>query len=318
MKTHLGPCRIGVLHGGDSPERPGSLVSGRAAADALESHGYTVKLIDTSAIAIGSLADRIDVALIALHGPGGEDGKMQGALDTIGIPYAGSGVLASATAMYKPRFKKLVETARLDTPAYTAVCDCATLREADRIVEQLGMPVVLKPTSGGGSLDMTVVRTCEDLCRWLEDRPGELYGEFMAEEFLPGASITVGLLEVSGELRPLPPLETETDRDFYDYVAKHDPAQRRYHCPARLPATELLRAQQLAMRVHRLIGAHGVSRVDFIATPNGRLSVLEINTSPGLSPQGNLATMAAADGIEYAKMIDLVAGTAFTKPAYLP
>jgi D-alanine-D-alanine ligase len=138
-----------VLHGGDSPERPGSLISGRAAADALEGHGYRVELIDTSAMPVADLVDRIDVALIALHGPGGEDGKMQGALDTIGIPYAGSGVLTSATAMYKPRF-------------------------------------------------------------------------------------------------------------------------------------------------------------------------LEINTSPGLSPVGNLATMAAADGIEYEKMIDLVAATAFTKPRYLP
>ncbi|MBC6467658.1 D-alanine--D-alanine ligase [Actinomadura alba] len=316
--NNLGSCRIGVLHGGDSPERSGSLISGRAAADALTSHGYSVELVDTSVVTVAELVGRIDVALIALHGPGGEDGKMQGALDTIGIPYAGSGVLASATAMYKPRFKKLVEMARLDTAAYTAVCDCATLREADRIVERLGLPVVLKPTSGGGSLETTVIRTCEDLCHWLEDRPVELYGEFMAEEFLPGASITVGLLEVGGELRTLPPLETETDRDFYDYVAKHDPAQRRYHCPARLPANELLRAQQLAMRVHRLVGAHGVSRVDFIATPNGRLSVLEINTLPGLSPQGNLATMAAADGIEYGKLIDLVTATAFTKPAYLP
>jgi D-alanine-D-alanine ligase len=318
VAPNLAACRIGVLHGGDSPERPGSLVSGRAAAKALEGYGYRVELIDTSAVPVAGVASRIDVALVALHGPGGEDGKMQGALDTLGIPYAGSGVLASATAMYKPRVKRLIETARIDTPAHTAVCDCASRREADRIIEQLGLPVVLKPASGGGSLEMAIVRTREDLRHWLEARPTEMYGEFMAEEFLPGASITVGLLEVGEELRPLPPLETETDREFYDYTAKHDASQRRYHCPARLPGNELLRAQQLALRVHQLVGAHGVSRVDLIATPNGRLSVLEINTSPGLSPHGNLATMAAADGIEYDKMIDLVTATAFTKPTYLP
>jgi D-alanine-D-alanine ligase len=126
------------------------------------------------------------------------------------------------------------------------------------------------------------------------------------------------VLEINGELTTLPVHTAETDRAFYDYEAKHDLSQRRETCPADLPKLEVTRLSQIAMRVHRLIGAHGVSRVDFLLSASGRTPVLEINTVPGLSELGNLATMGRAAGISYEELIGCVLDTAFTKLAYVP
>ncbi|MFJ8646339.1 hypothetical protein ACIRNI_09455 [Streptomyces sp. NPDC093546] len=140
----------------------------------------------------------------------------------------------------------------------------------------------------------------------------------MVEEFVPGIPATVGVLEVNGELTTLPVHTVETDREFYDYEAKHDLSLRRETCPADLPDLVVTRMSQVALRVHRLVGAHGVSRVDFLIAPSGRTPVLEINTVPGLSELGNLATMAKAADMPYEELIVHVLDTAFTKPAYVP
>ncbi|MGH3826334.1 MAG: hypothetical protein ACRDQX_04050, partial [Pseudonocardiaceae bacterium] len=144
------------------------------------------------------------------------------------------------------------------------------------------------------------------------------YHRFMVEQFVPGMSLTVGVLELDGKLRCLPPLESETEREFYDYTAKHDPAQRIQHCPVPLDEAALDRLEATALRVHELVGAHGVSRVDFIRAPDGRTPVLEINTGPGLAHMGNLATMAQVGGISYEKLMVALLETAFTKTAYVP
>lgn len=315
----LSALRIGVLFGGDSPERPGSVASGEAACKALHAQGLTAELIDLRAIDWNGLADRIDVALLASHGLGGEDGKVQGALDLLGIRYTGSGVKASAVGMHKSTLKQTLAAERIDTPRWIDVhpehSPETTMTSA---AASLGFPVFLKPMSGGGSLAAGIASSRVELLALVNRTRGQAYGEFMVEEYVTGMPCTVGVLEIDGQLTTLPVHSVETDRPFYDYEAKHDLALRREACPAALPEFQTGRLQQIALRVHQLIGAHGVSRVDFLVEPSGRTPVLEINTVPGLSEHGNLATMAAAAGISYGGLIRHVLTTAFTKSAYVP
>lgn len=315
----LAGLRIGILCGGHSPERPGSLASGQAAAKALAEAGYNTDLIDLADIDLASLRERIDIAFLGLHGPGGEDGKIQGTLETLRIPYTGSGVLASAIGMFKPTFKALIAGANIDTPRYIALTASRPAAQTLAMIEEsLGWPVFIKPASGGGSLASAIAYDAPDMLRTLDATREHPYEQYMAEEYITGRPCTVGLLEIDGKLTALPVLEVQTAREFYDYTAKHDPAQRTENCPSALPPRVSAMMQQYALRAHRLVGAHGVSRVDFIAAPSGRLAMLEINTLPGLSARGNLATMAAAHGLSYCELITHVLRTAFTKPGYLP
>jgi D-alanine-D-alanine ligase len=315
----LSGLRIGVLCGGDSPERPGSIASGEAAVKSLSMQGLAVELIDLRGVDWGALAGRIDVALLASHGLGGEDGKVQGALDMLGIPYTGCGVKASAVGMHKPTFKRMMQSEMIDTPRWIDVhSGLSTAATVSSAALTLGFPVFVKPSSGGGSLEAGIARNESELAVLLETTREQPYAEYMIEEFVSGAPCTIGVLEIDGKLTTLPIHSVETDREFYDYEAKHDLSQRRETCPADLPALVTTQLSQLALRAHRIIGAHGVSRVDFLASPSGRTPMLEVNTVPGLSAHGNLATMAAAAGVSYADLIRHVLITAFTKPAYVP
>jgi D-alanine-D-alanine ligase len=315
----LDSLRVGVLCGGTSPERPGSLASGEAAFKSLSTQGLDTQLLDLSDVQWDTLPGRIDVALLASHGLGGEDGKLQGTLDTLGIPYTGSGVMASALGLHKPTFKRMVHGERIDTPKWLDVpTGWSTPTAVSTIEYSLGFPVFLKPASGGGSLEAGIARDGTQLYELLERQREHPYVQFVAEEYITGSPCTVGVLEIDGELTTLPVHHVETDREFYDYEAKHDLSLRREYCPSTLPPTQTDYMRQTALRVHRLLGAHGVSRVDFMAAPSSRAAVLEINTVPGLSPHGNLATMAKAAGISYDQLMRSVVATAFTKPAYLP
>lgn len=311
--------RIGVLCGGDSPERPGSIASGEAATKALAETGLTAELFDLADVPLSVLRERADVALLGLHGLGGEDGKVQGALETAGIPYTGSGVMASAIGMHKPTFKMLAVRECMDTPRWVMVHPQVTTEATLSAVRHtLGYPVFLKPSSGGGSLSAGIARDEAELRQFLMNVAQEPYAEYMVEEYVKGIPCTVGLVEVEGHMRTLPVHQVETEREFYDYTAKHDPTQRVEHCPSILPPPVTESMRYLARRVSNMIGAHGVLRVDFLAAANGRITLLEVNTLPGLSRGGNLATMAKAAGIPYPTLVQHVVMTAFTKPSYLP
>ncbi|MFJ4342592.1 D-alanine--D-alanine ligase [Streptomyces sp. NPDC088915] len=324
MPTHTVPdiktLRIGVLCGGDSPERPGSLASGEAAAKALVEEGLHADLIDCRDVPLSALPDRIDVALLGLHGLGGEDGKMQGALETIGMPYTGSGVMASALGMYKPTFKTLVAQERMDTPKWVPVEKQNTVSSILSSVRYtLGFPVFVKPSSGGGSLAAGIAHDEAQLTEMIEKAlEADPYTDYLVEEYVKGISCSVGLIEVEGHVQVLPVHSAVTDREFYDYEAKHDASLRTENCPALLPDHVTDAMKYMAKRVFRTIGAHGVLRVDFLAAANSRITMLECNTLPGLSERGNLATMAKAAGIPYPTLVQHVVKTAFTKPAYLP
>ncbi|MFE2850420.1 D-alanine--D-alanine ligase [Streptomyces lavendulae] len=314
------PGRIGILYGGNSPKRPGSVASAEAVFKALSGADMRAEMIDLrdlSELGVG-LRDRIDVALLACHGLGGEDGKVQGMLEQLGIPYTGSGVLASALGMHKPTLKTLLAALNIDTPRSVTVLAEHSVESTLTTVEvNLGYPVLVKPAGGGGSLGAGIGRSAEELAELLRARRNQPYAEYMVEEYIDGVPCTVGILDQGGPV-VLPLLTCETDRAFYDYEAKHDQGLRRETCPAALPEDVEQRVMETALRVHRLIGAHGVSRVDFLIRPDGRSPVLKVNTVPGLSEHGHLATMAAAAGVSYVELIKRVLDTAFTKVSYVP
>ncbi|WP_372409499.1 D-alanine--D-alanine ligase [Streptomyces luteireticuli] len=311
-------ARTGILFDRTAPECRGSISSAEGASKALAESGLAVELIDLARTGPGELPGRIDLALLAVHGLGGEDGKIQGALDALRIPYSGSGVLASALGMHKPTFKMLAAQAGIDTPRWAVLRPersvAATLASAG-----LEYPVFVKPASGGASLAAGIAHDKARLRELLAGARAFPYTEFMVEEYIrDGRDCTVGLIEVDGRLRTLPVLDVVTRREFYDNRAKRDASLCTENCPSLLPThiTEAVRHD--AQRVFRLIGAHGVLRVDFLVTADGRTTLLEANTLPGLSPRGNLAAMARADGITYPALIRHVARTALTKPGYLP
>ncbi|KDR60926.1 D-alanine--D-alanine ligase [Streptomyces albidoflavus] len=311
--------RIGVLCGGNSPERRGSLASGEHASKALASAGLKAELIDTADTSLAEIKERVDVALLGLHGLGGEDGKIQGALETAGIPYTGSGVLASAIGMHKPTFKQLLTRAVIDTPRWAVVNPKVSVESTLSMVQYtLGFPVFVKPSSGGGSLAAGIAKDEHELRKMIEEAKAEQYTEFMVEEYVQGIPCTVGLLEVEGRLQTLPVHDVQPLTEFYDYASKHDESLRIEHCPSILPPPTTESMGYLARRVAELIGAHGVLRVDFMASSSGRVTVLEANTLPGLSEKGNLATMARAASIPFLDLVKHVVRTAYTKPEYLP
>ena len=181
-------ARVGVLCGGHSPERAGSLVSGEAAAKALAQAGIRSELIDVAETPVHDLAGRIDIALLGLHGLGGEDGKIQGALDTLNIPYTGSGVMASAIGMYKPMFKRILTAQRIDTPAWMIVDPVLPISQIVPIVTMAlrQCPVFVKPCSGGGSLEAGLARDKDELSALLAATREHLYETYMVEEYVPG------------------------------------------------------------------------------------------------------------------------------------
>lgn len=310
------PRSVAVLTGGQGPERSGSIASGEAAAEVLSRMSSDVSVLD---IAEGAgLADlgSYDLAFLATHGWIGEDGKLQGLLEVAQVPYTGSGVLASAIAMHKPTANIVFEQRGLHVPVYRTVERTdAHFVGARKWAADRGFPLFAKPASGGGSLGSRILRTEEDVEELLDELAADLTGdEFLVSDMVVGTEVSVGLLWCRGHLRVLPILATEHDASFYDHAVKHDPSRRRHTCPAELRSEITQRVRDHARRAFHALRCHGVARVDFIVDAAGIPWILEVNTVPGMSRQGNLATMAAADGISYDEMIWSVASTAFAKP----
>lgn len=310
MTDHRGEI-IGVVTGGCSRERDGSLLSGATVSDALADTGCAVRQLD---IALPTFADditKVDVAFLAIHGQWAEDGKLQGFLDTIGVPYTGSGVLASALAMHKPTGKAVVAAAGVPTlPSLQLNTDTASVDET------IGWPLIVKPTSEGGSLDLAVAHDLGDLVAVLavSDRDVDL---FLERFVVGGRAVTVGLVEIDGELTALPPLEACVDGEFYDRASKRDARLHRYVCPADLPNGVSSGVVNAGLRAHQALGCDGYSRHDFIINGD-EFWWLEANTLPGLSVGGNLATAASAAGITYKELVLHLLATARRGRRYVP
>ncbi len=293
--------KVAVLYGGHSAEREVSLVSGERVQAALARMGIACRLIDSREDLVKQLQDYSpDYAFIALHGCGGEDGSMQGLLETMGIPYAGSGVLASALAMDKYRCKLLWQAIGLPTPEFVLVSDNEDLELAEAMV-----PAFVKPALEGSSVGVTRVDRREDLATACE-LAGKHNGPVLVEMLIDGPEFTVGILNGWA----LPVIKIEADGEFYDYQAKYLSDNTRYCIPCGLTATKAQELQAIALTAFEVLGCSGWGRVDFMQDRQGRFWLLEVNTIPGMTGH-SLVPMAAADaGLSFDELVIEILRTA--------
>jgi D-alanine-D-alanine ligase len=300
---------IGLVTGGRSGERDRSLLSAEAVGETLDRQGLKFIRLDLSEPDFADRIRDVDVAFLAIAGQWAEDGKLQGLLDSLGIPYTGSGVLASATAMHKPTAKTLVAAAGVRVLPHALIHEGDDLAEVARASTKLGMPLILKPCSEGGSIGVQVIRDPGRLRKVLAEDARR--GEWLIEPFTAGSAITCGVLQHDGALITLSPLQTvPTTAEFYDYDAKRNPEGHRYLCPAMVPGAVLAEISRSTLAAHLALRCSGYSRSDFLVTPDGDVFWLEANTLPGLSRHGNLATMASAAGISYDELVTTILANA--------
>jgi len=302
---------IGVLMGGLSGEREVSLRSGRNCLRALRARGYRVVEVDALRDVGARLQEAgVEVAFLALHGRYGEDGTIQGLLEVMGIPYTGSGVLASALGMNKVAAKKVVSGSGLPTPDYCEVgADESAADAAARIETALGLPVMLKPVQEGSSLGVSKCKTTGELQSCLEAGIAE-YGKMFAEAFILGTEITVGVIERDGRLEALPILQLVPKNEFYDYEAKYTEGMTEFILPARLDPAVYEEAQRAAIAVFTAIGCRGYSRVDMMVDDKGVPWFVEVNTLPGMTELSDLPAQALAAGISYEELVETILLTA--------
>jgi D-alanine-D-alanine ligase len=301
--------------GGQSSEREVSLRTGRAVLQSLVRCGYDAVSIDVSADLPRQLTDhRIQIAFLALHGPGGEDGTIQGFLETIGLPYTGSGVQASAVGMHKVVTKTLLAAHRIPVPAGTVVPrdELVSLSKALKL-SGTKLPVVVKPASQGSTIGVTIVRRPN---QWSEALAlAHRYDqEAMLEAYIPGHEVTVSILGGGGtKTMVLPAVEIVAPDGFYDFSAKYQKGKTQYLCPAPLPARILRQIGDLGLRTYQVLGCEGAARVDFRITPRGRPYVLEINTVPGMTETSLLPMAAAEAGIDYDALVERILQSALER-----
>jgi len=310
-------ARIGVLMGGQSSEREISLKTGRAVHQSLIRRGYDAVTIDVTDRLHRDLEDqKVAIAFLSLHGPGGEDGTVQGFLETLGIPYTGSGVRASAVGMHKAVTKTLLAAHGVPVPAGTVVREgdrpslAKILREA-----RLELPVVVKPVSQGSTIGVTIVRRTS---QWKEALAlAHRYDpEVMVENYIPGHEAAVSILGTATDgSTVLPAIEIVAPEGFYDFSAKYQKGRTRYLCPAPFPPKVLRRVSELASRTYDVLGCEGAARVDFRITPRGRPYVLEINTVPGMTETSLLPMAAAQVGIGYDTLVERILQSALDRAA---
>jgi D-alanine-D-alanine ligase len=324
--------------GGRSSEREISLKSGTMVARHLDRGKYDVLAFDTGALhrlgaghgpgelpspmhgadltALAPLAPRairpdsrepsVDVAFIALHGRGGEDGAIQGLLELLGIPYTGSGVLASALAMDKVASKRIFKAEGIPTAAWRDywMDNCVDARTmAAEVENELGLPVVIKPACEGSTIGVTIVRSKQDLPAALE-HAAAYDAHVLAEQFVPGTEITAAILG-NRNAQVLPLVEIVPAGGFYDYTAKYTPGATEEIVPARIEKDITARASGMALAAFEALGCRGFARVDMIAGPAGPV-VLEVNTVPGMTETSLVPRAAEAAGISFPRLLDRI------------
>jgi D-alanine-D-alanine ligase len=287
--------RVAVMMGGFSSERDVSLDTGAAVLEALQQRGIDAQAWDPASNSLVDFAAAgFERVWIALHGSGGEDGALQGALEWLDTPYTGSGVMASAIAMDKVRSKHLFDAAGIPTPDYAVIRHRA---DAVMAVEELGFPLILKPAGEGSSVGMSKVFEPEDL----DDAVNlalKYGGVALAERCIVGNETTVAVLQ--GEA--LPSIRIETPRVFYDYRAKYESDRTVYHCPGTSDAGLEKRYSELAVAAFSELGCSGWGRVDFMTGADGEPKVLEVNTVPGMTSHSLVPMAAKEAGIDFAEL----------------
>jgi D-alanine-D-alanine ligase len=308
-------ARIGVLMGGRSSERDISLKTGQAVHQALIRRGYDAVAIDVTNRLHRELEDqKVAIAFLSLHGPGGEDGTIQGFLETLGIPYTGSGVRASAVGMHKAATKILLAAYGVPLPTGTVVreCDRSSLAKVLRQTK-LKLPIVVKPVSQGSTIGVTIVRR---RTQWKEALAlAHRYDpEAMVESYIPGHEAAVSILGTTAEgPTVLPAIEIVAPEGFYDFSAKYQKGKTQYLCPAPFPPKVMHHISDLARRTYEALECEGAARVDFRITSRGRPYVLEINTVPGMTETSLLPMAAAQVGITYDALVERILQSALDR-----
>lgn len=298
--------KVAVLMGGASAEREISLLTGNAVLEALVARGVQATAFDPSERPLTGLVEAgCDRVWIALHGPGGEDGAVQGALEWLGIPYTGSGVLGSAVGMDKLRTKQLAAAAGVATPRWLLLDGAA---DFERAVAELGLPIAVKPASQGSSVGMSRVEAAADLAAaWRA--ASALDPVVIAERWITGREFTVAILQGAA----LPAIAIETPRSFYDYQAKYFADDTRYLIPCGLAAPAEAAMQQAALMTFAATGACGWGRVDFVMGDDGVPLLLEINTVPGMTSHSLVPMAARAAGIDFEELVWRILETSFAR-----
>jgi D-alanine-D-alanine ligase len=296
--------RIAVLCGGMSNEREVSLRSGKNVFEALLRLGYTnAILIDVDEDIAENLHDNeVEVAYNALHGKYGEDGCIQGLLEILKIEYTGCGVFASSACMNKATTKNILKNFE-EIPLIKSIL----IKENDDIedkIKDLNFPVMIKPVSEGSSIGMYKVNTREEFKEYYE-KSSEIGQDILVEEFLVGKSLTVGVLEKSGETFATEILELRPKTEWYDYEAKYTKGLTDFILPAELSEDMTKKVKEIAVKACKACGCSGVSRIDFLVA-NETPYVLEINTSPGMTDTSDLPAQAAVMGISYDELVLMI------------
>jgi len=290
--------RIGVIMGGTSMEREVSLKSGEAILKALKNLGYKAETVVVGKDALNEITEKkIDVAFLALHGGWGEDGRIQAVLEFMKIPYTGSGVVASALAMNKPKAKAVFIQSGIPTPKY-----CPAISE-EFVFEEMkfDLPLVVKPSSEGSTVGVSIVRKREEFKAALEK--AKQYDDLpMVEEYIAGQELTCGVLDNE----PLEVVEVVPRSGFYDYKAKYQPGQSEYKVPAPISKEVRERIQELSKKAYDSLHCKGGARVDFRLHPERGAFVLEINTIPGMTERSLLPMSAKAVGIGFEELVERI------------
>ncbi len=294
---------IGVLMGGLSTEREVSLRSGENIYNALVKSGFKAIKLDVDAnISRRLIKENVDIAYIALHGKYGEDGCIQGLLEILGIPYTGSGVLASAIGMNKIATKKVFKASGIPVPEHIMLDPNEPDETYKRIVEKIGLPVVLKPVSEGSSVGVVIVREEERLKNIIRNYLRE-YPNSYAEKYIKGKELTVGILGGEDDIEVLPIMELRPKKEFYDYEAKYTKGLTEFVIPAEIPEDIYLKVQELSVEAFRAVGCYGVARIDLMLDEKGNPYFLEVNTIPGMTETSDVPAMAKVAGITFEELV---------------
>ncbi|MFV3318901.1 D-alanine--D-alanine ligase [Pseudomonas sp. NY15374] len=288
--------RVAVLYGGKSAEREVSLKSGAAVIEALTSAGVDVVAIDVGDDLLARLQnEKIDRAFIILHGRGGEDGSMQGLLECLGIPYTGSGILASALAMDKLRTKQVWQSLGIPTPRHAVLASESDCVEAGK---ELGFPLIVKPAHEGSSIGMAKVNSVEELVAAWKDA-AKYDSQVLVEQWIHGPEFTIAVLR--GQV--LPPIALGTPHVFYDYDAKYIANDTQYRIPCGLDAGKEQELMDLTARACDAIGIEGWGRLDVMQDEQGRFWLLEVNTAPGMTDHSLVPMAARAAGLDFQQLV---------------
>ncbi|MGJ0430331.1 D-alanine--D-alanine ligase [Methylobacter sp.] len=288
--------RVAVLMGGAAAEREVSLKSGAAVYDALKRQGIDAIAIDVTGNPIEALAGlKVDRVFNIIHGRGGEDGVLQAVLDVMGLPYTGSGVLASALSMDKLRTKLCWQGYGLVTPKWFLLKD---ERDLDECIARLGFPVIVKPAQEGSSIGMSKASNRDELQSALKTA-AEFRCDVYAESWVTGREYTVGVL--NGEA--LPVIRLETPHAFYDYEAKYKATTTQYHCPCGLNQDDELQLRNLAVKASQVLGVKGWARLDVFVDDAGQYQLIEINTVPGMTDHSLVPMAAKQAGIDFDELV---------------